>query len=73
MWRLSGLGDFRDRGGFARTGATSKGREAMNDLPTPTESRKPAWSKPRIARMGTIRDIAQRNTPNNQAANAKKS
>ncbi|WP_369026381.1 hypothetical protein [Qipengyuania sp. RANM35] len=34
---------------------------------------KPAWSKPRLDKVGSIRDIAVRNFPNNQAANSKKS
>lgn len=39
---------------------------------TPADG-KPAWSKPRLREMGTIRDIAVRNFPNNQAANSKRS
>ena len=45
----------------------------MNDLPTPDKRTKPAWTKPRLNRVGTIRDIAVRNFPFNQAASSKKS
>ena len=38
-----------------------------------TSAAKPRWQKPELVRLGTIRDIAQGPTPNDQANNNKRS
>lgn len=65
--------DFLCMKRFATMWPTSEGRVAMTDQQKNSCGTKPAWSKPRLDKVGSIRDIAVRNFPNNQAANSKKS
>ena len=45
----------------------------MNDKGNEAGPARREWRKPKLERVGTIRDIAVRNFPFNQAANGKKS